>query len=59
MKKQYDHYLVEEYPKQNGRWGGYKVSVVDSSTKKQGKLYIKPDGREFYKEKPKSEDLEI
>jgi hypothetical protein len=56
--KKYGIYSVEEYPEQNGKWGGYKVAAI-ASTGKQGKLYIKSDGREFYKEKPKDEDLEI
>ena len=56
--KKYGIYSVDEYPEQNGRWGGYKVSCVDSG-QKQGKLYPKSDGREYYQEKPKDEDLEL
>jgi hypothetical protein len=58
MKKQYGVYIVEDRPKQNGKWGGFKVSVVDSSGQKQGKLYIPKDGREHYRVK-KDDELEI
>jgi len=57
-------YEVDEYPEQNGgKWGGYKISAA-ASVGRQGKLYLKSDGREFYQAKPKdetttSEDLEI
>lgn len=52
-------YLVEEYPEQNGKWGGYKVSAM-KSTGKQGKLYKTTDGRENYQSAPKKdEELEI
>ena len=55
--KTYGIYTISEYPEQNGRWGGYKVSCVDSG-QKQGKLYVQKDGRSFYQEK-KDEELEI
>lgn len=57
--------VVESYSK-DGRWLGYICSVTSSEGKKQGTLYPKSDGRQFYKseskEKPEkgtSEDLEI
>lgn len=55
-------YLVEEYPEQNGKWGGYKISAGESEGKKWGKLYKTTDGRENYQSAPKkdeSEELEI
>ena len=67
----YGIYSVDEFPEQNGgKWGGFKVSVVQSTAEQPlGKLYIKTDGRENYQplpsspqEKPEkgtSEDLEI
>ena len=58
-KKIYNHYEVEEQFKEDGSWCGYRCSVVDISGKKQGKLYIKTDGRHFYQEKPKDNELEI
>jgi hypothetical protein len=58
LKKQYGIYSVDEYPEQNGKWGGYKVAAI-ASTGKQGKLYPRTDGRENYQAKPKDEDLEI
>jgi hypothetical protein len=70
MKKRYGIYSVTDYPEQNGgKWGGFKVSVVQSTAEQPlGKLYIKSDGRENYQplppqqkkpEKGTSEDLEI
>jgi len=64
MKKQpktktYGIYSVTEDYQPNGLWKGYTVGCVSSEGKKQGKLYVKSDGRHFYQEKPKSEDLEI
>jgi hypothetical protein len=57
--KIYGIYSVEDYPTQNGgKWGGFKVSVVDSSGQKQGRLYPRSDGREHYQKKPE-EELEI
>jgi hypothetical protein len=53
----YGIYEVEDHPDQNGKWGGFRCSVTDS-VGKQGKLYIKTDGREHYKAKD-SEELEI
>ncbi len=59
MKKQYGIYTVEEETKPDGSWAGYRCSVTSSIGKKQGKLYIKSDGREFYQEKPKPEDEDL
>jgi len=61
--KKYGIYSVDEYPEQNGRWGGYRCGAVES-VGKQGKLYPRTDGRENYQaekkeEKSSSEDLEI
>jgi hypothetical protein len=56
-KKTYGIYIVEDLPKQNGKWGGYKVSAA-ASTGKQGKLFKLTDGREHYQAKP-DEELEI
>jgi hypothetical protein len=57
--KKYGIYSVDEYPEQNGgKWGGYKVATIESGLQ-QGKLYPKSDGREYYQEKPKDEDLEL
>ena len=50
-------YDVDEYPEQNGRWGGYRCAAT-VAVGKQGKLYLQDDGRKFYKEK-KEEELEI
>ena len=66
-KKTYGIYSVEEYPPQpDGKWGGYRCGAVDILGKKQGKLYIKSDGRENYQAAPpkpvpakKDEELEI
>jgi hypothetical protein len=58
MKKQYEIYTVEDWPEQNGKWGGYRTSVT-SSEGKQGKLYVQKDGRDHYKAKPDTEELEI
>jgi hypothetical protein len=59
MKKQFGHYIVEEETKPDGSWAGYRVSAIES-TGKQGKLYIKSDGREYYQAAPKKdEELEI
>lgn len=49
--------VIEEF-KADGSWAGYRVAAT-ASTGKQGKLYIKSDGREFYQEQPKDEELEI
>jgi hypothetical protein len=58
-KKRYGIYIVEESYSPEGLWQGYKCSAA-ASTGKQGKLYIKSDGREFYKSEPKKdEELEI
>lgn len=56
---QYGIYTVEEEYDENGLWKGYRCGCVAESGKKQGKLYIKTDGRENYKSKPKDEELEI
>lgn len=58
MKKQFGIYEVTEEFDANGLWKGYRVAAT-ASTGKQGKLYIKSDGREFYQQKPKDEELEI
>ena len=58
--KRYGIYEVSESFTKDGLWQGYSCSVVDSSGQKQGKLYVKSDGRENYKaEKKKDEELEI
>jgi len=59
--KQYGIYSVTEDYQPNGLWAGYKVGCVSSEGKKQGwgKLYIKSDGTENYRAKPKDEELEI
>lgn len=54
MIKQYGIYQVEETYDKAGRFAGYKCSVVES-TGKQGKLYLKTDGRENYQAAPKPE----
>ncbi len=59
MKKQYGIYTVEEETKPDGSFAGYRCSVTDSIGKKQGKLYIKSDGRENYQAKKTDEELEI
>ena len=56
--KTYGIYSVTEDYQPNGLWKGYTVGCVSAEGKKQGKLYIKSDGREFYKAK-KEEELEI
>ena len=58
MKKQFGIYEVEEEYDEKGKWKGYTVRCVDSGLK-QGKLYPKSDGREFYKEEKNDEELEI
>jgi hypothetical protein len=58
-KRTYGIYEVTESFTKDGLWQGYKVRCVDSIGKKQGKLYIKSDGRENYQAKPKDEELEI
>jgi hypothetical protein len=58
MKKQFGIYTVEDEYDKNGRWLGYRCAAT-ASTGKQGKLYIKSDGRENYQAKPKDEELEI
>ena len=55
----YGIYEVTEEYDENGLWKGFKCSVVDDGVQKYGKLYIKSDGREHYKAKPKDEELEI
>jgi len=57
--KTYGIYSVLEEWQPNGLWAGYKVGCVSSEGKKQGKLYVKSDGREHYKSKQEAEDLEI
>ncbi len=62
MKKQsktFGIYTVEDEYDENGLWKGYTVRFTDSVGKKQGKLYPKSDGREYYQEKKKDEELEI
>jgi len=67
MTKKYGIYSVTEDWQADGKWGGYTVRCVDNTGKRQGKLYVKTDGRENYQaapppEKPEpgnSEDLEI
>ena len=60
MKKRFGIYEVTEEFDANGLWKGYRVAAT-ASTGRQGKLYIKSDGRDFYKSEPKpeAEDLEI
>ncbi len=58
MKWQYGIYQVEETYDKAGQFAGYKCGVVES-TGKQGKLYLKSDGTEHYRAKPKDEDIEI
>lgn len=50
--------VTEEY-NPDGSYAGKRCSVTDSIGKKQGKLYIKSDGRENYQEKPTDQELEI
>jgi len=61
--KRYGIYSVEESFTKDGLWQGYNVGCVSSEGKKQGKLYVKSDGRENYKAKPvddnSDKDLEI
>lgn len=52
----YGIYSVEEEWQPDGKWKGYRCSVLQS-TGKQGKLYPRTDGRENYKTKPKDEEL--
>ena len=59
MAKRYGIYEVSESFREDGLWQGYTVRCVAESGKKQGKLYIKTDGTENYREKPKDEDIEI
>ena len=54
----YGIYEVEEETNPDGSWAGYRVSAIEP-TGKQGKLYIKTDGRENYQAKKKDEELEI
>ena len=61
--KTYGIYSVTDEYDENGLWKGYTVRATES-TGKQGKLYIKTDGRENYQaeQKPKkgsSDDLEL
>lgn len=55
----FGHYEVIEEFREDGSWLGYRVRCLDESGKRQGKLYLKSDGREFYQEKPTDEELEI
>jgi len=55
VAKKYGIYSVDEYPEQNGRWGGYKVAAT-AREGKQGKLYPRTDGRENYRVEPKKEE---
>jgi len=50
--KRYGIYSVEESFTKDGLWQGYKVGCVSSEGKRQGKLYVKSDGRENYRAKP-------
>ena len=59
MKRIYDHYEVIEEFDDKGLWKGYRCSVV-ASDKRQGKLYPKSDGRQYYQQKKdEDEGLEI
>ena len=58
MKKRFGIYEVSESFREDGLWQGYTVRCTNS-VGKQGKLYPKSDGREFYQEKKKDEELEI
>ena len=58
QSKTFGIYTVEEEFKPDGSWAGYRCAAT-SSTGKQGKLYPKSDGREYYQEKKKDEELEI
>lgn len=58
MKRTYGIYEIIEEFKPDGSWAGYRCAAI-ASTGKQGKLYIKSDGREFYQEQPKDEDDEL
>ena len=57
----YGIYEVEDEYDENGRWLGYRVAVATASTGRQGKLYIKSDGRENYQSpnRPKDEELDL
>jgi hypothetical protein len=65
-KRRYGIYEVSESFTPEGLWQGYTVKAA-ASEGKQGKLYIKSDGRENYQplprqekpEKGNSDDLEI
>ena len=59
MKRQYGIYTVEDEYDKNGKWLGCRCAATDSIGKKQGKLYIKSDGTENYRSKPRDEELEI
>ena len=58
MKKRFGIYEVTEEFDANGLWKGYRCAAT-ASTGKQGKLYPKSDGREFYQEEKKDDELEI
>ena len=59
QSKTFGIYTVEEETKPDGSWAGFRCGVA-LATGKQGKLYIKSDGREYYRAKSKdSEELEI
>ena len=50
----YGIYEVEEEYDEKGRYKGYRCGVIALGQQQEwGKLYLKSDGREFYKEKPK------
>jgi hypothetical protein len=55
-------YEVEEEYDEKGQYKGYRCGVGEA-TGKQGKLFVKTDGRENYQSAPNeettSEDLEI
>jgi hypothetical protein len=51
-------YEVEEEYDDKGQFIGYRCGVGEA-TGKQGKLFLKSDGREFYKAEKKGEELEI
>jgi hypothetical protein len=58
MKRTFGIYTVEDEYDKNGKWLGYRCAAT-ASTGKQGKLYIKSDGREFYKSEPKDKDEDL
>ena len=59
QSKFYGIYKVIEEFKPDGSWAGYRVAAT-ASTGKQGKLYPKSDGRQYYQQKKdEDEGLEI